>query len=99
MPNTLSQEIGIRMALGASPRDVLRHIGGEEMAVVLAGLLLGAPVAWWAARKFVDYRRLGMTPLDPAILGWAAAALAGSALMAVLALAWRAASVKALREG
>ncbi len=96
------QEIGIRMALGASPRDVLRRIVGEGMAVALAGLLLGAPVAWWAARKYVDYKGLGMTPLDPAILGWATAALAGSALLAVLGPAWRAASadpVKALREG
>ena len=96
------QEIGIRMALGASPSDVLRHIVGEGMGVALAGLLLGAPLAWFAAQKYVDYKDLGMKPLDLAILGWATAALAASALLAVLAPAWRAASadpVKALREG
>jgi ABC-type antimicrobial peptide transport system permease subunit len=81
------QEIGIRMALGASPGNVLRQIVGEGMGVVLAGCVLGFPIAWWAAQRYVDYKRLGMEPLDPAILAWATAALAGSDPM------------KALREG
>lgn len=97
-----TQEIGIRMALGASRADVLRHVVGEGMAVAAFGLAVGAPVAWWAARKYVDYKQLGMEPLDPAILVWTTAALALSALGAVLAPALRAASadpVQALRQG
>jgi predicted permease len=97
-----SQEIGIRMALGATRRDVLRQVVGEGMGVALLGLLVGAPVAWWAARKYVDYKQLGMDPLDPAIIGATVAALAISALCAVLAPAIRAASadpVQALRQG
>jgi predicted permease len=96
------QEIGIRMALGASPGDVLRHIVGEGLGVVLAGCVLGSPLAWGAAQRFVDYKKLGMEPLDPSILAWATAALAASALLAVLGPAFRAASadpVKALRDG
>jgi predicted permease len=97
-----TQEMGIRMAVGAAPADVMRHIMGEGLSVALAGCILGAPLAWWAAQRYIDYKRLGMQPLDPAILAGATAALAISALLAVLGPAIRAASsdpMKALREG
>jgi predicted lysophospholipase L1 biosynthesis ABC-type transport system permease subunit len=97
-----THEIGVRMALGASPGDVLKHIVGEGMALALGGCLLGSPLAWWAARRYVDYKRLGMEPLDPGVLVWASAALAGTALIAVLQPALRAAwadPMKALRDG
>ncbi len=97
-----SQEIGIRMALGASPGDVLRHVIGEGLAVAIAGCIVGAPAAWWAAQEFIDHRRLGMEPADPAILACTTAALAVSAFIAVLGPALRAAfadPMKALREG
>lgn len=95
------QEIGIRMALGASPRNVLRHVVQEGMGVALAGCLLGFPLAWWIAQRYVDYRKLGMEPLDPSIFGLATVALAGSAFLAVLGPAVRAASadpMQALRQ-
>jgi predicted permease len=97
-----SQEIGIRMALGASPGNVLRQVIGEGVGVALAGCVIGMPAAWWAAQKYVDYKKLGMEPLDPSILAWATAALAASALVAVLGPAFRAASadpMRALRDG
>jgi ABC-type antimicrobial peptide transport system permease subunit len=97
-----THEIGVRTALGASPSDVLRNILGEGLGVVFAGCVLGTPVAWWAAQRYVDYKKLGMQPLDPVILAWATAALAASALLAVLGPALRAASadpIRALREG
>ena len=95
-------EMGIRMAVGAAPTDVLRHILGEGLAVALAGCVIGAPLAWWAAKRYIDYKKLGMQPLDPAILAAATAALAIAAVLAVLGPAIRAASsdpMKALREG
>ncbi len=96
------QEIGIRIALGASPGNVLRHVVSEALGVALAGCVLGCPIAWWAAQRYVDYKKLGMEPLDPAILVWASAALAGSAFLAVLGPALRAATtdpMRALRDG
>lgn len=97
-----SQEIGIRMALGASPARLLRQVIGEGVGVAMAGCVIGTPIAWWAARRYVDYKRLGMEPLDPVIVAWAAGALAISALLAVLGPAIQAASsdpIQALREG
>lgn len=45
---------------------------------------MGAPIAWWAAQKLVDYKNLNMDPLNPWILAGATAAFAASALLAVL---------------
>ncbi|WP_321475943.1 ABC transporter permease [uncultured Paludibaculum sp.] len=97
-----SQEMGIRVALGASPANLLRQVVGEGVGVALAGCVVGTPIAWWAAQRYVDYKKLGMEPLDPSILAWTSGALALSALLAVLGPATRAASsdpIKALREG
>jgi predicted permease len=96
------QEIGIRMAIGASPANVARHIVGEGLGVALAGCVVGCPIAWWAAQRYVDYKKFDMEPLDPAILVWVSAALAGAAFFAVLGPALRAAAsdpMTALRDG
>jgi len=41
-------EIGIRMALGATRGDVSRMILGEALRMVCAGMVIGAPIAFWA---------------------------------------------------
>ena len=41
-------EIGLRMALGATRSDVRRMLLGEALRVVCDGLLIGTPVAVWA---------------------------------------------------
>jgi ABC-type antimicrobial peptide transport system permease subunit len=45
-----TQEIGIRLALGAQPQTVLRMIVREGMLLVAAGLAIGVPAALAAAR-------------------------------------------------
>jgi ABC-type lipoprotein release transport system permease subunit len=64
-----SQEMGIRKVLGASRHDVLRHVLGEGMGVAVFGLLLGAPTAYLAARRYLDYKKLGPEALDPTMIG------------------------------
>jgi putative ABC transport system permease protein len=48
-------EIGVRMALGATPRDVIRLIMAQCGGVALAGVLAGLPVAWALTRLLVAF--------------------------------------------
>jgi ABC-type antimicrobial peptide transport system permease subunit len=43
-------EIGIRMALGATPGRVTRMVLGDALGMVCAGLVIGAPLALWGER-------------------------------------------------
>jgi ABC-type antimicrobial peptide transport system permease subunit len=45
-----TNEIGIRMALGATRRDVLRMVLQGTLGLLLAGLVLGMPIAIWTRR-------------------------------------------------
>ncbi|MGC1617123.1 MAG: FtsX-like permease family protein, partial [Candidatus Acidiferrum sp.] len=59
------QEIGIRMALGASPRDVLRMVIGQGLLPVVLGVVLGAAAAF-ALGRVIASQLYGVKPSDPA---------------------------------
>jgi ABC-type antimicrobial peptide transport system permease subunit len=60
-------EIGIRMALGADRTTILKVVLGETLAVVLAGIAAGIPLAW-AATRLLKARPYELSPHDPATL-------------------------------
>ncbi len=60
-----TREIGVRMALGAARRDVLRLILREGMRVVTVGVAIGLILATLASRALVPFL-FGVDPLDPA---------------------------------
>jgi ABC-type antimicrobial peptide transport system permease subunit len=43
-------EIGVRLALGATPSDVRWLVGRQALGIVVAGLAIGVPAAWIAGR-------------------------------------------------
>lgn len=57
-------EIGLRMALGAKPANVLWLVMRESLWLVGAGLLIGIPAALASAR-WISALLFGLTPLDP----------------------------------
>ncbi len=59
------QEIGIRMALGAAPLDVLRMVIRQGLLPVALGILLGAAGAFGLARVIAS-QLYGVKPSDPA---------------------------------
>ena len=77
-----TNEIGIRMALGAGRRDVLRRVMREGLAPVLIGVAIGLPAALVGARLITSLL-FGLKPADPlticvaTLLLLAVAALAG----------------------
>jgi len=60
-----TREIGIRMALGARPSEVLFLVLGQSTAVTAAGIVAGLAAAT-AATRSLQGMLFGLTPLDPA---------------------------------
>jgi len=86
------REIGIRMALGADRRRVVRDVVRDGLAVTLAGLTVGV-VAALATVRVVKTLLFGVTPQDPLTLAGAGASLLAIAILACAVPASRAARV------
>jgi predicted permease len=59
-----TQELGIRMALGASPRQILALLLKQGARLVIAGLLFGLAGAW-ALTRAMTHMLVGVSPSDP----------------------------------
>jgi predicted permease len=93
-------EIGIRIALGATPRQVSRLVMEEGLALAMIGGIIGLVGSWWATR-IVAKLLYGVTRTDPLSFAVGAAVLLAAALMACRVPARRALRVdpvEALRE-
>jgi putative ABC transport system permease protein len=76
-----THEMGIRLALGAQPMQILKMILGQGLAIVGAGIIGGVFGAAAMARLVEDFL-FGVSPLDPVTYGIATAVLAAVALLA-----------------
>ncbi len=76
-----TNEIGIRMALGAQPRDIWQLIIGRGAQLALAGVLLGI-VGAFALTKLISSLLYGVKPTDPITFGGVALLLVSVALFA-----------------
>jgi putative ABC transport system permease protein len=87
-----THEIGVRMALGAQRRDVLRSILSQGARLTLAGLALGIVCAIALSRVVVKFL-YGVTSADPLTYAGAAALLGAVAVAAAYLPARRASRV------
>jgi predicted permease len=78
---TRTREIGIRVALGARPADVLGLVVGGGLKLTLAGVLLGLAGAF-AGSRALGSMLYGVTPHDPATFGGIALLMGAVALLA-----------------
>ncbi len=91
-----TNEIGIRLALGAQTRDVLLMIVKQGSFLILLGLTIGLAGAF-AATRLIESLLFGVTTKDPFTFAAAAVLLALVALLACYIPAWRATKVDPLR--
>jgi len=87
-----TREIGVRLALGARPADVLRTVLGGGLRLTLSGVALGGLAAGLAAGA-LGKLLYGVHPLDPVTFAVVILILVGVALLAMAAPARRAARV------
>lgn len=87
-----TKEIGVRMALGASPRGLLVSVIREGMGLVLAGAVVGLVCAASLVR-FVESLLYGISPTEPGVYLTVMAALGGAAFLACWLPARRASKV------
>jgi putative ABC transport system permease protein len=85
-------EIGVRMALGAQVKDVLRLVVRQGMDPVLIGLGFGL-VAIFGTGRFLTAQLYQISPHNPTLLALTATGLAIAALLACLIPARRATSI------
>jgi len=74
-------EIAVRMALGASPRGVVRLVLGRVATLILVGAAIGVTLSLWVV-KFVGALLFGVDARDPMTLVAAAAVLVSVGLFA-----------------
>ncbi len=90
-----TDEIGLRMALGARTSDVLRMVAGEGMVLTLLGIALGL-VAASALGRILEGLLYAVEPSDPWTLGAVAGLLGAVALGACLIPGFRATRIDPL---
>ncbi len=87
-----TNEIGIRVALGAERRRIVWMVLREVFALSGAGLVIGLLCAWASASAIKAFL-FGVKPADPTALVASAAVLAASTLLAGYGPAWRASRI------
>jgi predicted permease len=85
-------EIGIRLALGAMPRQVLQLIMKEVLLLATAGVLIGLPAAYVLAR-LLESQLYGVRAGNPASFCLSVGILVAAAAIAGIIPAWRATTV------
>ncbi len=84
-----TSEIGIRVTLGAQPRDIMRLVIRQGITFALAGLVAGS-LAAAALARVISSMLVGVSPADPLVYAVATAFTVLVALASAVIPAWRA---------
>ena len=84
------REIGVRIALGATPLAVLRVISRQGLALVASGTTVGLTLAFWVTRPLTLFLVPGLSTFDASALLAVVGVLLAVAILAMLVPARRA---------
>ena len=90
-------EFGVRMALGATARDIMNLVLRQSASMIAVGVLIGAAAAWGAGLLLVRVVD-GMRPTDPSTAAVMTSVLVAAAMLATVVPARRASRVDALES-
>ena len=90
---TRRNEIGIRLSLGATRTQIARLVLRDNVALLVAGLVIGLPLTLGATRA-ANTLLFGLTATDVPTIAAAVAILASAATLAAAVPAWRAARIR-----
>ena len=90
-----TREVGIRMAIGAAPLNIVRMVMRQGMTMAGVGLVIGLAAAL-AGTRFIEILLFGVTPTDPLVFAGVPLLLAAVAAMACYIPARRAIKVDPL---
>jgi putative ABC transport system permease protein len=76
-----TRDIGVRMALGARPRNVLKHVVGHGMSLAVIGVVLGLAASFWLTRLMTTL----LFEVKPTDVSTFAAVTAGFLIVALVA--------------
>ncbi len=85
-------EIGVRVALGATPASIMQGVLRDTLVLVVIGIAIGIPATLMSGRLLVTFL-YGLTPRDPFTLGVATFTLLACAAVAAALPALRAARI------
>jgi len=90
-----AKELGVRVALGAQPQDLVRMLVTQTAVLIAAGLVAGTAASFFLSR-LVKTLLFGVTPADPMSFACGAALLAATTMVATVIPARRATRVDPL---
>jgi predicted permease len=79
-----TREIGLRLALGATPRDVIRMVLSQSLALTAAGLGVGLMIGWFATKPLAALLVPELSPSDPLSFAFVVVFLALVSILAAL---------------
>jgi putative ABC transport system permease protein len=86
------RELGIRLALGATPASLRGMVIGRSLGVIAVGLLLGQPLSYAFIRSFARLL-YGVAPIEPLVVAATISTVVATAMLAAFVPAHRAARV------
>jgi predicted permease len=87
-----TQEIGLRLALGARPSTAMWLVVRDVLMMIAVGTIVALPIAWML-RRLIEAQLFGVQPFDAPTIVFASGILGMVALAAAMIPAWRAASI------